>query len=263
MRIIDFHTHVFPDSLARKAIPALEKEGNIKACLNGTAADLIGSMDKAGITASVVASIATRPEQFSSILAWSESIASPRLVPFPSFHPADPEALRRIDEIAGRGFKGVKLHPYYQDFIIDDEDLFPLYDSMERLGLILLIHAGYDMAFTRVPRATPERSWNVLRRFPGLKMVVTHLGGWEDWDDAARFIIGREIYIEVSVSVSAEENPRARDMIMAHPEDYVLFGSDSPWVSQADTVNRIREMGFPPGRERKLFYGNAERLFGD
>ena len=33
--IIDFHTHAFPDPVAAKAIPALSKEGNVKAHTEG------------------------------------------------------------------------------------------------------------------------------------------------------------------------------------------------------------------------------------
>jgi len=60
--IIDFHTHAFPDELAARAIPFLEEEGNVKAWLDGTAADLLRSMDRAGIERSVICSIATRPQ---------------------------------------------------------------------------------------------------------------------------------------------------------------------------------------------------------
>ena len=58
--IIDFHTHVFPDFLAPRAIGLLEDEGDVTACLDGTVGALIRSMDRAGIDGSVVATIATK-----------------------------------------------------------------------------------------------------------------------------------------------------------------------------------------------------------
>ena len=36
MGFIDFHTHAFPDDVARRAIPALEAEANWKAVAGGT-----------------------------------------------------------------------------------------------------------------------------------------------------------------------------------------------------------------------------------
>ena len=65
---IDIHTHAFPDFIAKVAIPALEREGGIKAYLDGTVAGLLASMDRSGIEQSVLCSIATRPEQFAPIL---------------------------------------------------------------------------------------------------------------------------------------------------------------------------------------------------
>lgn len=111
---IDFHTHAFPDPIAKVAVPVLEKEGNIKAHLDGTVAALLASMERSGIDQSVLCSIATRPEQYGPILEWSRTIRSDRLIPLPSLHPDDPELLAHLHQIHAQGFKGVKMHPYYQ-----------------------------------------------------------------------------------------------------------------------------------------------------
>ena len=111
---IDIHTHAFPDPIAKVAIPALEREGGIKAYLDGTVAGLLASMDRGGIEQSVLCSIATRPEQFAPILEWSKEIRSERIVPFPSLHPADPDLLAHLQMIHDEGFKGIKMHSYYQ-----------------------------------------------------------------------------------------------------------------------------------------------------
>ncbi|MDD2464628.1 MAG: amidohydrolase family protein, partial [Desulfobulbus sp.] len=181
--IIDIHTHAFPDQIARIAIPALEREGNIKAYLNGTVNDLIDSMDRSGVECSTVCSIATRPEQFQPILEWSTQIRSARIIPFPSLHPEDPCLLDHLQQIHDEGFKGLKMHPYYQDYFLDDPSLFALYERINELGMILVIHAGYDIAYPRIRRADPQRILDVCRQFPGLKMIATHLGGWDEWKD--------------------------------------------------------------------------------
>lgn len=72
--IIDFHTPVFPDEIAERAIIILEREGNIKAKLNRKVSSLLSSMDAKGIEKSTVCSIATKPSQFDSILSWSKKI---------------------------------------------------------------------------------------------------------------------------------------------------------------------------------------------
>ena len=122
MQAIDFHTHAFPDTLAERAVPLLESETeNATACLDGKLASLLASMDRAGIVTSVVASIATKPTQWESILRWSASIASSKIIPFASVHPADPEALDHLEQIREAGIRGIKLHPYYQEFDVDEK----------------------------------------------------------------------------------------------------------------------------------------------
>ncbi|HUV07263.1 MAG TPA: amidohydrolase family protein, partial [Spirochaetia bacterium] len=219
MRLIDFHTHAFPDSLAGKAIPFLEEEGGLEACLDGRLSSLEESMDRVGIETSIVASIATRPDQFSSILSWSRDIASDRFIPFPSIHPDHPDVLDQIEKIRREGLKGIKMHPYYQGFLLDEERMFPIYERIAHCGLILLMHTGFDLAFKRDRLADPERILRVLDTIPTLKLVASHLGAWDDWDQVERHLLGREIYMDVSYSMEFMEWLQARRFLLSHPEE--------------------------------------------
>ena len=138
MVVVDIHTHAFPDAIAERAVPALAKAAAAPAYLDGKLESLIRSMDAANVDMAVVASIATKPGQFEAILNWSQSIASDRIIPFASVHPADTAVVSHLREIFARGIRGIKLHPYYQDFDLDDPALFPIYATLEELGLIVL-----------------------------------------------------------------------------------------------------------------------------
>lgn len=260
--VIDFHTHAFPDALAERAIPALEAEApGVKAFHDGKLSSLLRSMDEAGIGQSVICSIATRPEQFDPIFKWSSSIVSDRIIPFPSIHPSDRNFEEHIRRIAGEGFRGVKFHPYYQDFYLDEERMLPIYEALMCHGLIIVMHTGFDIAFERVWRCDPQRVLNVYERFPGIKLVSTHLGAWEHWDEVERLLLGREIYMELSFSVECLGG-RLKDFIEAHPEGYVLFGSDSPWTGQKETLQAVRGLGLSEGTLHGVLFANASRLLG-
>ncbi len=260
MSIIDFHTHAFPDALAERALPELEKEGDVKAVLDGKLSSLLRSMDGAGIQVSVVASIATKPTQFRPILEWSRAIASDRIVPFPSVHPDDPEAVDHIAAIAAAGFRGVKLHPYYQGYTLDEPRLDPIHAALQQHDLILLCHCGFDIAFPRERRCDPARIRRVLDRFPGLRFVAAHLGAWEDWDEVEQHLLGRPVLMDVSASLEWIGFDRARDFVQRHPPENLLFGTDSPWFSQQGVLDQIRSMRLEPAREAALLGGNAARL---
>ncbi len=262
MPIIDFHTHVFPDHLAGRAMAHLEGQGKIKAALDGKVSSLLVSMDRAGIDTSVVSSIATEPDQFQPILDWSKRIASPRLVPFPSVHPRDPRAVERVGIVHAEGFRGIKLHPYYQDFDVDDEVLFPIYEKMEELGLILVCHTGFDDAFERVRRAEPQMVLVVLERFSFLRFVTTHLGAWEDWEQVRAHLLGLPIWMETSFSIEGLGLERAKELFLAHPPERLLFGTDSPWVDQGKALEALRSLGLGAERERRILHENAKGLLG-
>lgn len=258
--IIDFHTHAFPDELAARAIPFLEEEGNIKAKLDGTVSNLLRSMDRAGIERSVICSIATRPQQFRAILDWSLSIRSARLIPLPSVHPQSEHLADEIRQIAEAGFPGIKLHPYYQKFALDEERLAPLYEALIRHNLLAVMHTGFDIAFPRDPLCDPSRICKVMERFPALKLITTHLGAWDHWAESRRLLIGRPIYMEISFALDFLDREDARQMLTSHPPDYLLFGSDSPWADQNAALELLRGLDLAPELLAKITSGNAARL---
>jgi hypothetical protein len=260
--IIDFHAHAFPDTLAARAISQLEHGSGVKAFLDGRVSSLLAAMDAAGIGTSVICSIATKPEQFAPILEWSKAIASPRIVPFPSIHPRGPDPVGQAHRVAEAGFLGVKLHPYYQEFDLDDEALLPLYRAIDALGLLLVVHTGFDFAFPRHRRADPVRICRVLEQVPSLRLVTTHMGAWNDWDEVEKHLIGKPIAMDLSLSIDLLGRERARAMILAHPIDRVLFGTDSPWGSQAATLEGLRALALGEEREQAILWKNARALLG-
>ncbi|MCX8007904.1 MAG: hypothetical protein N3B11_07345, partial [Coriobacteriia bacterium] len=66
-RVIDFHTHVFPDELAERALAQMMDRTHMRAFYDGTLSGLYGSMERSGVAVSVLAPVATRPSQVSSI----------------------------------------------------------------------------------------------------------------------------------------------------------------------------------------------------
>ncbi len=262
-RIIDFHTHAFADALAPRAIKSLLDEvPGIKAYLDGTVGNLLRSMDHAGIERSVVCCIATKPEQFEPILRWCQAIRCERLIPFPSIHPADPDAVARVGLVKEQGFLGLKLHPFYQSFYALEERMLPFYEEVNRQNLLLVMHTGFDIAFPRERRADPQTLLEVTRTFTGLKLVTTHLGAWQQWDEVRRYLLGRPVYVEISLAMEDLGTAVSREMLMSHPEEYLLFGTDSPWSDQAVTLSRLRQLGLPPQRLARILSTNAAGLLG-
>ncbi len=262
---IDFHTHVFPNELAPKAIDTLNAEipREAWAVLDGTVADLLRSMDGAGIERSVLCSIATAPKQVTPILRWSESVANERIIPFGSVHPDCEDLEAEVQKIADAGLRGIKLHSQYQDFAVDEDRLWPLYGAAAEAGLILVFHAGRDIAFPpEDDRAAPRRILQVHRAFPDLRIVAAHMGGWKMWGEVARTLAGRDIYLETSYTFDTAPKREIDRILERHSKERILFGTDSPWRDQAETLRLVRQAFDDPDVRHKVLTANAERLLG-
>ena len=257
---IDFHSHAFPNQLAATTIPALEKIGQIKAALDGTTADLLHSMDRAGIAKSVLCSIATRPSQFQAIFNWSQAVASDRLIPLASVHPDSANPAAEIRAIAEAGLKGIKMHPYYQDFYLGDPRLVPIFKSLQEQGLLLVLHCGYDIGFADERRAVPEQLAQLIDDFPELKLVAAHLGSWQLWHEVSEHLLGQDIYLDLAFSLPYLDHQQATTILTGHRPDRLLFGSDSPWADQQAAIDELRALGLASSLNNKILEENGSEL---
>lgn len=261
MGVIDFHTHAFPDDLAKRAIASLEAAARWQAVSRGRVKDLLASMGAADVDVSVVCAIATKPGQHKGILDWCRKIASDRIAPLPSVHPMDDQPGACVDRIAAEGFAGIKLHPMFQSFAADDGRMNEIYAAAMLHGLIVVMHCGRDISFPpEDDAANPQRMRRVIDRFGDLKLVCTHLGGWRAWDDVEKHLLGTPVYLETSFSLGELGPERAADMIRRHGVDRVLLGSDWPWNAQPAAVAEVRSLPLTDAEKTKILWSNAGRL---
>lgn len=255
------HTHAFPDDLAKRAIKKLEESAPWKAQGSGTVKGLVASMDKADIDVSVICTIATKPDQAQGIMDWCMSVRSDRIEPFPSVHHKTPDAAGWLARFHDEGFAGIKIHPMYQDFNLDDPCMDPVYQAAIDLGMIVVTHCGFDISFGPDDnRAAPRRVRNVIDRFPDLKLVATHLGGWRAWEQSRLLLVGTPVYLETSFSLPDCGVQSTIDMIRAHGVDRVVFGTDWPWRSQQQALAEIKSLGLNQAEIKQITWTTAAKL---
>lgn len=265
MQYIDFHTHIFPDRIAKQAIERLaEDSGDYKPRTDGTLAGLLSSMNRAGIAKSIAANIATKPSQLLPIFDFCRHIQSDRIAPLISFHPdnspAEVEAL--FTSAAAMGIRGVKLHPMYQGFAIDDRKMFPFYQMIEHFDFFVVFHTGFDIAFPGNTQADVERIKKLSEEFRGLTIVATHVGGWRQWDRAGMLADCENVYTDTSMTLTEIGDDSFVKILSLFDENRVLFGSDSPWTDQKDMLDRTLRLKIPDSRKEKLVSLNALSLLG-
>ena len=260
---IDVHTHAFPDKLAGRAIETLELQCPWKAVADGTIDGLVRSMDEADIDVSVVCTIATRPDQVKGIYRWCRKIHSDRIEPLPSVHPKTKRPARWLAKFAKAGFAGIKLHPMYQEFALDDPAMDEIYEAAAEHELVVAAHCGQDIGFPADDdRASPKRAARVIDRHPTLKLLCTHMGGWKSWAEVDEHLIGRNVDLETSFSLAYMEPERVVSMIARHGPDRVMLGSDWPWAAQEDEIRRVMQLGLDDATTQAILWKNAARLLG-
>ncbi len=242
MKIVDVHTHAFPDNLAEKIIKNLEKfTGPYKPLTNGTIDGLLSSMDEAGIYSSFVLNIATKPEQTVPIRNWSKKIASDRIIPIGSIHPNGENWQNDLNGLKTDGIKGIKFHPMYQNFAIDEKKLLPIYEYIAASKMFIIFHAGNDISFPGSKLASVDKICNIIKNFPKLKIIAAHFGGWQEWPAVYEHLCGKDIFIETSFINEVDESLRT-NILLNHDRNRFLFGTDSPWSDQKTQVEFIKNL---------------------
>lgn len=257
---IDFHTHLFPDKLAEKTVEHLAKISGYKPNSNATSSGNINIMDKYNIDKSVVCNIATNVKQTENVNRFAaETDKNDRFVSFGSVHP-DCDFEYYLDFLKERGIKGIKLHPDYQGFFIDDKKLNRLYEAVLRRDFVLIFHTGVDEGIGEPVHATPERIKNVISVFRGERVVFAHMGGFKMSESAMELLCSEPIFFDTSCNERFVPFDFFEGMVKAHGTDKVLFGTDLPWSDPAVGLERIRKLNISEEEKEMILGKNAERL---
>lgn len=273
--IIDFHTHIFPDTLAPKAIPQLSLASGTLPYTDGTETGLLRSMAQCGITHSVVLPVATNPQKVASVnRAAVLEKQDGALIRFGAMHPDCTTWKEELRTLKAHGCKGIKIHPVYQGVDLDDIRYLRILDEAGALGLTVVTHTGDDVGFPGVVHCSPAMALSAVRQVGPVKLVFAHMGGWHCWDEAADLLSETSVYIDTSFSFGKialrPENADTdlglltRDEMKKHIADFgkerILFGTDSPWAGQKEALDELRSLALPQETLDAILWKNAEVL---
>jgi len=260
MEIIDSHTHAYPEKVVARAKENLQQSFSREMITMPVLDNLYKYMDDAGISKSVVASVASRPDQVISINDWLFSIKDKRIIPFAAIHPDFQnykEELKRIKDNAC----GVKLQSEFQLFFVDEERAFPMYGELEKLGIPVLFHCGVELSSkSKEVRSSPERILNVMNKFPGLKIIGAHMGGFLMWEEALEKLAGKNIYFDTSESIRHMPLELLNKFFAKHGFDKIFFGSDFPLNVPKKEVEALKLLTISSENKEKIFAKNIKNL---
>lgn len=275
--VIDFHTHTFPQRIAAKAIAGIQEHGQSAAFTDGTEEGLCRSMTDAGVDISVVLPVATNPAKLASMnRAAVESNGRDGRICFGAVHPLAQDWKQQLQWLAAEGIRGIKIHPLYQQVDITDRRYLQILDLCAQLGLIVVMHAGDDIAYPGQVRCSPEMTAMALEQVGPVKIVLAHMGGWKNWERVLDCIGPTGAYVDTALSLGRitplenatwneeqlqllqeEEFCRMVEQLGSHR---ILFGTDSPWGHQGKDLEEIRALPLSQAQKQQILSSNAGKL---
>lgn len=258
MQIIDIHTHIYPDKIARKATESVRDFYQIEGSnMDGTLDMLLSQGAKAGISRYVVLPVSNAPNRVRSINSFILEQTRDRndLIGFGTLH-ADMEGLNEeVEWITANGLHGIKMHPDSQRFPIDDPRLFPVYDQIQG-KLPVLLHMGDQ----RYNYSHPVRLRKILGIFPRLEVIAAHFGGYSMYHTARELLWDTDCVFDISSALMFMEKGEAERYINSYGAERMAYGTDYPLWDPVTEVKRFQSLNLSARQFDQIAHKTAERV---
>ena len=260
MEIIDAHAHIYPEKIAKKATETIGVFYDIEMEMPaGTPERLLEEGGAAGVSRFVVHSVATTAHQVRSINDFlkRECDAHPEFIGFITLHQelSEEEIVREVEWAVENGFKGIKLHPDFQKFNIDDECAEGFYRAAAG-KLPILLHMGDD----RYEFSAPERLVRMAKKYPDTTFIAAHFGGYRCWDKASLYLGLPNVYFDTCSSLPFISAERAGELIRLLGAERFFFATDFPMWDATAELERFMKIPLSDEEREMIFAGNIKRL---
>ena len=99
-----------------------------------------------------------------------------------------------------------------------------------------------------------------LERFPRLRVIAAHFGGFQHWQYVVEHLAGRNVYFDTSSSLYDISDQLLFDIFNHHPRERILFGSDYPLFDPADEMEVLQRRLRLSDAELEEILENGARL---
>lgn len=260
MRIIDAHAHIFPGKIAVKASESIGNFYGIPMHSDASPESLLRLQAELGSERCLVCSAALSPAQVETINDFiaDECRKNPIFLGLAAMHKDYENFDAELDRALSMGLRGVKFHHDMQQFAIDDPKCLPIYEAMEKKGMILLLHMGD----ARYNFTSPHKLTEIARMFPKLTIVGAHFGGYSEWEEAYRMPRLANVYYDTSSSLFMLDPQTAVRFIDHFGPDRYFFGSDFPMWNPKTELERFLNLGLDEETNNMILYDNFAEVFG-
>lgn len=260
--LIDMHAHFYPEKVAKKVKANLTDFYGIPTRYEGTKAEYQTICQQHSVEAAVFFTAATVPDQVPPANNWAIMNNKNKFIGFGTLHPDYKEIDQEITKLKAAGIKGVKFHPDLQQFYLDDDKALTMYEKLAK-DFIFIFHIGDDEAEGKINYTSPKRLARAMDLIPGMKVIAAHMGGYQMWDEAMEYLVGKDIYFDTSSTFDFLPAVKFRNIIKEHGYHRILLGSDYPFSSPGREAACLVKLDLTDREYTAIIRDNAKKLLAD
>lgn len=263
--IIDLHVHLFPERMFAAIWDYFESRG--WAVQREPVEQIARTLRAHGVSLAVGLSYPHKPGVAGPLNRFMESVGRTDELfwPFASVHPDDDDFEAIVDHaLESDHLHGFKFQPLVQRFDVNHPRLDYLYRACLEADLPITMHIGSGPVANEF--VGPAHLTRLLRRFPGLRICVPHMGAPE-YDDFLELLDDHpNLFLDTTMIQTTcdlfDTRFRGDPDRLARHADRICFGSDwpnvpYPYQEALDSVSRFR---LPDEARASVLAANARRF---
>lgn len=262
--IIDIHTHIYPATLARRAMAPAGRENDPYEKLP-LSENLLSRMREEDVALSVVSHVVTKPRNQRDVNRFAAEIRRSNLLSFGGFHPDCDNPMEELEILKDMRMAGVKFHPPFQMFSMTDPKYREIFKRINALGFPVLIHCGE----AREPKPGidlfPSGVLKIIDCFSDVPVILAHMGGRSE-DPAEEKILLKmpeNVFLDTAMSAEYQAPEEFERLAAAYGPERVLFGSDFPYGTQKGAIAYIKNSCFSEHEKAMMLGGTAGKILKD
>ncbi len=174
------------------------------------------------------------------------------------------EGVRTLERaVRDYGFKGAHVHPFGFGIPLNQREWWPFYTKCAELDIPVMFQAGHSAEFMPSACGKPILLDDIAIWFPELRLVGGHTG-WP-WTEELIAMAWKHpnVYIGVSGHAPKYWDPKLVRFLNARRRGIgkVLWGTDYPLISHAESLEQIDRLALKPEARRALLHDTAVKVF--
>ncbi len=279
MKIIDTHTHIFPDEVADVYMENYSGHSNLKAVCRPTFQGLLDEYKGFGEVKLVILQEwqstipfdspclkfmgSSHGYYYYSYNAWLGTLQrrNENLICFGGVHPLEEDRMDEFETmLLTHGLSGLKLPQCMQQFYVNDRRLFPVYERAEALNIPVLFHMGMDPIPGMDVFGHPMDAADVAKNFPHLTIILAHLGT-PFYEETKEVLAKHErVFTDISFAIEIEPSEHMTQLVRDIGIEKCLFGSDFPFIRPKSALENFMALNLTEEERERVLFRNVTQV---